>query len=418
MKTNRRSFLRTTGAGAVAAALAPRAAAQASAPAVTRPAYDVVVVGAGVFGAWIAYHLQRRGRRVALVDAYGPGNARSSSGGQTRVIRMGYGDKEIYTRWSMRSLELWKSLLGESARATFFNPAGVLWMARGEDPLTTTTLATLARLGVRHERLTRPQLEARWPQIDFGPVTWAIHEPESGFLAAFHAVQAVVQRALAAGAEYLPEAVVAPTGRSSLSAVTTRSGRTLRAGAFVFACGPWLPKLFPELLGERIFPTRQEVFYFGPPAGDEHFRPGAMPVWVDFAEEIYGLPDFKGRGFKVAPDRHGPPVDPDSLERSVTPETLAGVREFVGRRFPALKDAPLVGSEVCQYENTSNGDFLIDRHPDLDNVWLVGGGSGHGFKHGPALGEYVAARLEDGARAAEPIFSLATKQRVQKRTVF
>jgi sarcosine oxidase len=418
MRTKRRSFIKTAGAGALGAVLAPRLArGQASAPASAQPAYDVAVVGAGVFGVWIAYQLQLAGRRVALVDEYGPGNARCSSGGQTRVIRMGYGDKEIYSRWSMRSLGLWKSVLGQSARPTLFQQAGVLWMARGEDPLTTTTLATLARLGVRHERLMRPALEARWPQIDFGPITWAIHEPESGFLAGFHAVQAVAQRAMASGAEYLEEAVLAPSGKQGLTSLTTRSGKTLRAGTFVFACGPWLPKLFPDLLGDRIFPTRQEVFYFGPPAGEDRFKLPAMPVWVDFAEEIYGVPDFKGRGFKVAPDRHGPPVDPDSLERIVAPESLARVKEYVGQRFPALRDAPIIGSEVCQYENTSNGDFLIDRHPDLENVWLVGGGSGHGFKHGPAVGEYVAARLLDG-KAVEPVFSLATKERVQKRTVF
>jgi len=417
MRPNRRRFMQMAGAGALGAGLAPGLAQRQASAASAQPAYDVAVVGAGVFGAWIAYQLQEAGRRVVLLDAYGPGNARCSSGGQTRVIRMGYGDREIYTRWSMRSLGLWKSLLGQSARSTFFQQAGVLWMARGDDPLTTTTLATLGRLGVRHERLMRPELEARWPQIDFGPITWAIHEPESGFLMGFHAVQAVVQRAMASGAEYLQEAVLAPAGKLGLTSVTTRSGKTLRAGTFVFACGPWLPKLFPDLLGERIVPTRQEVFYFGPPAGEERFKPPAMPVWVDFAEEIYGLPDFKGRGFKVAPDRHGPPVDPDSLERVVDPESLARVREYVGRRFPALKDAPIIGSEVCQYENTSNGDFLIDRHPDLENVWLVGGGSGHGFKHGPAVGEYVAARVLDG-KPVEPVFSLATKARAQKRTVF
>ncbi|HYB54397.1 MAG TPA: FAD-dependent oxidoreductase [Thermoanaerobaculia bacterium] len=417
MKTTRREFVKTIGAGAIGAGLA-RGLLKAQAPAVSsgRP-YDVVVVGAGVFGSWVAYRLQEAGRRVALIDAYGPGNARASSGGQTRVIRMGYGDQEIYTRWSMRSLELWKGLVGPVGRPSLFQEAGVLWMARGEDPLTTKTLATLQRLNIVHERLGRAELDRRWPQIDFGPNTWAIHEPDSGFLVAFHAVQAVVQMAEASGVEYLQEAVVPPEGKGRLGAITTRSGKTIAAEKFVFACGPWLPKVFPDLLGDRIFPTRQEVFYFGIPPGDSRFRSPAMPAWVDFAEEIYGIPDFKGRGFKVAPDRHGPAFDPDTGSRVITAETLATVRDFVGRRFPALKDAPLVGSEVCQYENTSNGDFLIDQHPERGNVWLVGGGSGHGFKHGPALGEYVAARILEGG-AVEPRFSLATKQKVQKRSVY
>jgi sarcosine oxidase len=417
MRTTRRRFVRTAGTGALAATLAPGIArGQAPGTAAGAP-FDVAVVGAGVFGAWIAYQLRRAGRRVALVDAYGPGNARGSSGGQSRVIRMGYGDKDIYTRWSLRSLELWKELLRRSARTAQFQKSGVLWLARDKDPLTTATVETLARLGVVHEKLERSQLEARWPQIDFGPIAWAIHEPDSGFLAAFHVVQTVVQLAVKDGVTYLQEGVVPPAGKGEIAALTTRSGKTIAARTFVMACGPWLPRLFPDLLGERIFPTRQEVHYLGVPAGDDRFQAPKLPVWVDFSEEIYGIPDFRGRGFKVALDRHGPPVDPDSLQRVPTAESIERVLEFVGRRFPALKGAPVVASEVCQYENTSNGDFLIDRHPDMPNVWLVGGGSGHGFKHGPAVGEYVAAQLA-GSAPAEPRFSLATKQKVQKRTVY
>ncbi|MGA7992919.1 MAG: FAD-dependent oxidoreductase [Thermoanaerobaculia bacterium] len=417
MGSTRRQFVKAAGAGALGATLLPAVAGARAAGMSGAKPYDVAVVGAGVFGAWTAYALARKGRRVVLLDAYGPGNARASSGGQTRVIRMGYGDQEIYTRWSARSLDAWKSLLLPLGRPSVFQKAGVLWMARGEDPLTTKTLATLQRLDVVHERLDRAEMKRRWPQIDFGPNNWAIYEPDSGFLVGFHAVQAVVQMAEATGVEYLQEAVVPPEGTGRLGSIATRSGRTVSAGTFVFACGPWLPKVFPDLLGERIFPTRQEIFYFGPPPGDERFRSPAMPVWVDFAEEIYGLPDFKGRGFKVAPDRHGPAFDPDTGSRVVTPETLATVRDFVARRFPGLKDAPLVASEVCQYENTGSGDFLIDRHPERDNVWLVGGGSGHGFKHGPAVGEYVTARLVEGGDV-EPRFSLATKQKVQRRAVY
>jgi len=418
MKTTRRRFVKTVGASAMGAGLAPRLVL-GQAPAVAGGlVYDVAVVGAGVFGSWIALQLQQSGLSVILIDAYGPGNGRSSSGGQTRVIRIGYGDQEIYSHWSIRSLEMWRGLFHRSGRASFFQESGVLWMARERDPLTVRTLETLKKLGVRHERLMRQELEARWPQIDFGPITWAIHEPESGFLMAFHAVQAVVQRARKLGSRYLPARIARPAATEGrLSTLRTSRGETVSAETYVFACGPWLATLFPEILGERIFTTRQEVFYLGPPPGEERFKIGAIPVWVDFAEEFYGVPDFKGRGFKLALDRHGPPVDPDSLERIVSRDTAGHILDYAARRFPSLKGSPIIGSEVCQYTNTSNGDFLIDRHPQMDNVWLVGGGSGHGFKHGPALGEYVAARINNGG-LVEPRFSLATKSTVQKRTVY
>lgn len=234
------------------------------------------------------------------------------------------------------------------------------------------------------------------------------------------AVQRVVQETLKSGADYVPEAVetlTSPTANARLDSLTTRSGLSIRAANFIFACGPWLPKLFPDLLQDRIHPTRQEVFFFGVDPGDRRFAPPLMPAWVDFGDEIYGIPDLENRGFKIAPDRHGPLFDPDRGERVVTTEGLSAVRTFLAQRFPGLKDAPLLETRVCQYENTSNGDFLIDRHPAFDNVWLVGGGSGHGFKHGPALGEYVAARVVEGG-TVEPRFTLATKGQVQERAVF
>ena len=376
----------------------------------------VIVVGAGCFGAWTAYRLARSGQAVTLIDAYSPGNSRASSGGETRVIRMGYGAQEIYTRWSWRSLELWNALF-ERADLRLFHETGVLWLAREQDTLSTSTLATLRCIGVPHERLSRAQLESRWPQIDFGAVTWAIHEPQSGVLMARRAVAAVVREAEREGVSYIADAVLPPAiGRCRIEAISTRSGKTMSASTFVFACGPWLPKLFPDLLGHRIFLTRQEVLYFGPPPGDRRFAPPAMPAWIDFGEEMYGIPDIEGRGFKIALDRHGSAFDPDTGDR-VAGQTLDAVRAYLARRFPALCDAPLVAAEVCQYENSCNGDFLIDRHPELDNVWLVGGGSGHGFKHGPAVGEYVARLVTKGGDVDER-FALATKEKIQRRAVY
>jgi monomeric sarcosine oxidase len=386
----------------------------------------VVVVGAGCFGAWTAYRLALSGRTVTLLDAYGPANSRASSGGETRVIRMGYGAEEIYTRWSWRSLELWKAL-SERAGEALFHETGVLWMAREQDELTASTLATLERVGVPHERLSRGQLESRWPQIDsaaagpesFETITWAIHEPLSGVLMARRAVNAVVREAVREGARYAAAAVKPPAGTGGrLDTVTTQSGETIGAAAFVFACGPWLPTLFPDLLADRIVATRQEILYFGPPPGDGRFAPPALPAWIDFGDEMYGIPDIEGRGFKISLDRHGPLFEPDTGDR-VAGQTIDAVRAYLARRFPALRDAPLVGAEVCQYENTSNGDFLIDRHPAFENVWLVGGGSGHGFKHGPAVGEHVARLMDEGAPGANDArFSLATKEKIQRRRVY
>lgn len=376
--------------------------------------YDVAVIGAGVFGAWTAYHLQKTGRKVVILDAYGAANSRASSGGESRVIRIAYGPDEIYSRWSLRSLALWQEFFAQTAQP-LFHRTGVLWMARAEDAFVTSSLEVLQRLKVRHEKLDRAELEKRYPQISFGPVRWAIFEPESGALMARRAVQAVVEELVKSGANYVPEAVVALTGKGKLERIETRSGTIISADRFVFACGPWLQKVVPEVLGGRIFPTRQEVFFFGPAAGDRRFAPPALPVWSD--GEFYGIPDLENRGFKIASDKHGPAFDPDTGERLPRAESLSAARLYLARRFPALRSAPLVEARVCQYENTSNGDFLIDRHPARDNAWLVGGGSGHGFKHGPALGEYVAARVTGAAEEVEPRFSLATKSRVQKRTV-
>jgi len=378
--------------------------------------YDVAVIGAGVFGAWSAYQLRLSGASVLLLDAYGPGNSRASSGGESRIIRLGYGPDEIYSRSSQRSFTLWQQLFEKAE--PLFQKTGVLWLAREHDTYCEATLATLQRLNANFERLDQGELIRRFPQLEFGPTKWAILEPDSGVLMARRAVQAVVAQAKVNGVEYLEKAIAPPPPtHGTLESVRTVSGEEISATQFVFACGPWLPKLFPELLKDLIYVTRQEVIFLGVPPGDDSFNRGVMPAWVDFNDLVYGLPNVDGRGFKIAIDAHGAEFDPDRGERVVSDDGLKAVREYVARRVPRLANAPVMEMRVCQYENTSNGDFLIDRHPAFENVWLVGGGSGHGFKHGPVVGEYVA-RMLAGEEVREPRFSLESKQRAQNRAVF
>jgi len=379
--------------------------------------YDVVIVGAGVFGAWTALALARRRKRVLLLEAYGPGHSRSSSGDESRIIRMGYGADTIYTRWSQRSLQLWKELFAAANNDALFQETGVLWLSEGGNASLAATREVLARCGLKFTELGRTELLENYPQINFAGIERGIYEPQSGVLMARRSVAAAVEIAQRTGVEYKVAQVLTPKGNGQLSHIETSSGETFAAGQFVFACGAWLGKVFPEVLGRRIFSTRQIVFYFGVPAGNETFSPPALPTFLFKTDESYGMPNLESRGLKIGMDMHGEKVDPDTQSRIVTPQEAERILEYAGFRFPALKNAPIVETRVCQYENTSSGDFLVDRHPAMTNIWLVGGGSGHGFKHGPAMGEYVAAQLVDNA-AAEPRFSLASKKTTQNRSVF
>ena len=379
-----------------------------------------VVIGAGVFGAWTAYHLLAAGHKVILVDQYGPANSRASSGGETRIMRCSYGPDEIYTRMAQRSLALWSNFFAHTGR-NLLHRIGVLWMTKPGHTYAEQSRETLRRVGVPFQDLSPTELANRYPQIHIDSSTGALFEPESGALMARQAVQAVVEAFIRNGGIYYHAAIRTPHGTHRVNLVKTLSGETITADGYVFACGPWLGKVLPDVLDERIFPTRQEVIFFGVPPGDRQFEPPHMPVWIDFSDGrgMYGFPDLETRGFKVASDLHGSAFDPDMGSRFVTPEKVAAGRAYVAERFPALANAPIVDSRVCQYENTANGDFIIDRHPAFENVWIAGGGSGHGFKHGPAVGEYTAARVTGAANPPlEPRFSLASKGMEQRRSIY
>lgn len=386
----------------------PVAAAWGDAP---RPsagrALRVAVVGAGAFGGWTALQLQRAGCAVTLLDAWGAGNSRSSSGGETRVIRAMYGPDRLYVEWAVRAFAAWRE--AEQAWGTrLLEPVPTVWLFEGSDDYARSSMPALAEAGLAVRELSLAECRRRYPQISFDGVASVYLEEQSGYLMARSACQDVARALVAAGGSYLEQRVEpGPIVDGRMERVALADGSTLEADAYVFACGPWLGRLFPEDIGERIRPTRQDVCFFGTPAGDPRFGEAALPIFIEFGQRVmYAIPGNRGRGLKVADDTHGAPIDPSTLERVVEPSSLARARELLRRRLPALSKAPLVESRVCQYENTPDGHYVIDRHPRAENVWLVGGGSGHGFKMGPAVGEHVAG-LVAGAQESLPKFSLS-----------
>lgn len=382
-KTSRRTFLKGSAvAGAAYVAGSPAFADSLHA--------TVLVVGAGAFGGWSALQLVQRGAKVTLLDAWGPGNSRASSGGETRVIRATYGPQRLYTQMAARALQLWQEDEQRWKLKLFFR-TGALWMAGTDDSYERAAMPLMKEVGVRFEKLSTADCAKRWPQIQFEDVAWSIYEPDSGYIAARRACEAVLNAFLKEGGEYRQAQVIpGPVAANRMQGIKITSGEILSADSYVFACGPWLGRVFPSLAA-MITPTRQEVFFFGTAGGDLRFTEAQLPVWIDNGKRLfYGIPGNHWRRFKMADDTHGLVIDPTTMERQTSAEGLAAARAYLRLRFPALADAPLVESRVCQYENSTDQNFILDRHPEAQNVWIVGGGSGHGFKHGPVMGEMVA----------------------------
>jgi glycine/D-amino acid oxidase-like deaminating enzyme len=391
MSSSRRSFLKSS---AVAGAYVIGSRALASSR-----RNSVIVIGAGAFGGWTAFHLLKKGAKVTLLDAWGPGNSRSSSGGETRVIRATYGPGRIYTQMAARALKLWQEYEQQWNLKLFFR-TGVLWMAGSDDSYERAALPLMSEAGVRFEKLSAAECGKRWPQINFDGISWSVYEPDSGYLAARRACEAVLNAFVKEGGEYRQTQVMpGQIASHHMQGIKLASGETLNADSYVFACGPWLGKVF-SFLSPIITSTRQEVFFFGTAAGDLRFTDAQLPVWSDDSKLplegfpgkhwFYGIPGNYWRGFKIADDTRGAAIDPTTMEREISAEGLAAARAYVRFRFPSLADAPLVESRVCQYENSTDQNFILDHDPDAENVWIVGGGSGHGFKHGPAFGDMVS----------------------------
>jgi glycine/D-amino acid oxidase-like deaminating enzyme len=366
----------------------------AGSPAFARsPGASAIVVGAGAFGGWSALHLLQKGVKVTLLDAWGPGNSRASSGGETRIIRATYGPAGIYTQMAARALQLWRESEKRWNVQLFFSN-GALRMAGTDDSYERAALPLLKEAGVPFEKLSAADCAKRWPQINFEDVSWGIYEPDSGYLVARRACEAVLNAFLEEGGQYYQvHATPGPIAANRMQGISVSPGEILNADFYVFACGPWLGKVFP-CLALMVTPTRQEVFFFGTTAGDSMFTDAQLPAWIDGGEHrFYGIPGNQWRGFKIADDTRGPVVDPTTMERQISDEGLAAARTYVRLRFPEMAGAPLLESRVCQYENSTDQHFILDRHPEAENVWVVGGGSGHGFKHGPAMGEMVAKAI-------------------------
>ncbi len=408
MTIDRRRFLGVAGAGGALVAgggldailgrpIDASPAPRAQAPAQAGRAPDVLVIGAGAFGGWTALHLRRMGVNVTLIDAFGPGNSRATSGDETRGVRSSYGSNALWIRLANEAIRRWKAFDEEWSRPTkarLFYDTGDIILRPAWDNNQRETIRNWDALGVPYELLTVEEVRYRWPNIRTDGMRMALYEASAGVVRSRRACEVVWEVFRQAGGE-TAIARAAPGRRAGdrLLDVALESGGTMTAGQFVFACGPWLPKLFPDTLGNRMRIPMGSVFYFGTPPGDNRFTHPNMPSWS--VPGVTGWPALgpDNRGFRVRTGGNAGGDDPDTSVRWIAERFHTSARRVLREFFPAMREAPLLETRACHYESSSNRNFIIDRHPDYSNVWISGAGQAEGFKFGPVNGEYTARRV-------------------------
>jgi sarcosine oxidase len=458
----RRDFLKVAGGASMllAAGCAPPVAFKA-APArgvaagrgAAPSSMHVVIVGAGAWGGWTAYHLRMRGVKVTLIDAYGAGNSKATSGDETRGIRSSYGDRatgDLWTPWARTAIARWtlfEEEWGPAFRTKFFHRTGDVIMRATEEPFIKKTLELWVANQVPHEKLTGDEARKRWPVIKADDITVAITEPDAGVVRCRAATQAVAAIAQKMGARLIvsrarPGAIV--DGR--MDGVLLDDGTVVRGDAYVFCCGAWLRKLFPYL-ENRVRVPIGHALYFGVPAGDHRFSFPNLPSFNFPGVTGWPALPVDSRGFRVrgalaapapasgansaaarpaagtpaaastTPATPAPPADPlqqdpDTSSRWTDQNRVDGARRFLQARFPILATAPVLETHACHYESSVNQNFIVDHVPECTNAWIAGLGQAEGFKFGPVIGEYIAQRVVgiEGDPALVKAFTLPTEQ--------
>jgi glycine/D-amino acid oxidase-like deaminating enzyme len=422
----RREFLKKTGAGAgllmVGNPTPVLHAATSARSASASP--DIVVIGAGAWGSFTALNLQKMGAKVTLVDAYGPGNARSTSGDETRGVRSSYGDRtgalgELWTLWARDAMKRWIAFddeWGREFRLNLFHTTGDLIMRTEWDNFQLRTKIWWDKNKIPYEILNPDDVRKSFPVISIDDITAILYEPDAGVVRARRATQmaAAVFEKLG-GKIIIGRATPSKIANGTLNEITLDTGHTLRADKFVFAVGPWMAKTFPDLLAKKTRAPMGYVCYFATPVGDHRFTFPNVPSFNFPGVTGWPALPIDNRGFRVRgteraptppvasgakpapappqPETPAAQLDPDTSDRWADASRVEGSRRFIAHRFPLLKDAPLSQTHSCHYESTVSGNFIIDTHPTMSNAWIVAGGNAEGFKFSPVVGEYAAKRV-------------------------
>ena len=362
--------------------------------------YDVIVIGLGGMGSGAACHLASRGKRVLGLEQFTPAHDRGSSHGESRIIRQAYHENPAYVPLVQRAFKLWEELERDTG-LKMLSLTGGLMIGPSDSGVVRGTIRSAIEHELRYEVFEADELRRRYPVFRPRPDDVAVFETKAGFLRPEIAVRAHLQLATQHGADLqFGETIQSWKSNAATDSVevVTDLG-TYSASRLIIAAGAWAQRLIPDL--PVTFNIRRHTMcWFAPQDGIDNYLPTRMPIYiweVNEQEAFYGFPATDGQagGVKAAMHSGGDPCTPETLvTNSISPE-INELRGNLAQFIPGL-NARIIKSAPCMYTLTPDEHFIVSTHPDIPQVAIAAGFSGHGFKFASVIGEVLADLATDG----------------------
>jgi sarcosine oxidase len=362
----------------------------------------VAVVGTGSIGSMSLWHLARAGVDAIGFEQYAPGHDQAAAGGESRIFRTAYLEGPQYVPLLLRARELWRELEEESGVDLLDLNRGLM-IGHEESDAMRNVLASARDFDLPHRLLDIDEMRREFPQHAMREGEVAFLDEWAGVLRPEFAVLAAATAAQDRGARVVTGSRVLDVEPGPDGVRIRCDDRSWSVEQAIVTAGPWTNRFVPAL-AEHVHPRRLVMTWYHPRGAIDDYRPERFPIFIRDTGDvhIFGIPTLDGGSVKVAPHAsYGEMADADDLDRNVAAADLGPINAAVTELFPGLVPTPVrVAAYMDAY--TSDGHAMVGAMPGADNVWLLGGFSGHGFKMAPAFGQ-VAADLAINGKTTLPI---------------
>lgn len=361
--------------------------------------FDCIVLGFGGIGSAALRAAALRGWKTLGIDQYGPSHTKGSSHGQTRIIRRAYFEHPNYVPLAEEAFERWTELNKRHQTSLSVTPllteSGLLQVGLPDSELITGVQRSAQAHGLTIENFNADEIMRRLPILKIDPAHVGIFEPGAGFLRVENGVAANIAQAIKHGASIEKETTVTGWSKQGDTITVETEEQKFECERLIVCAGPWSQSLLPEVeLNLKLIAKQQQWFQID---RVDHKHVNQFPILFieeDNGEQFYTLPEIDSLGMKVCRHTGGETItDPSQIDRNLDEVELGRNTDFLDRRMVHTKHR-MVHHSMCMYSMSPDGHFIVDRHPQHEQVTFAAGLSGHAFKFAPVIADRLVKLLD------------------------